>query len=46
MINLLLYSTTGFLSCFIVGYLASLCVPRSNRDTDWLTIYGKRKTSA
>ena len=45
-VNLLLYSTTGFLSCFIVGYLASLCVPRSNRDTDSLTIYGKRKTGA
>lgn len=45
-VNLLLYSTTGFLSCFIVGYLASLCVPRSSRDTDSLTIYGKRKTGA
>ena len=45
-VNLLLYSTTGFLSCFIVGYLASLCVPRSDRDTDSLTIYGKRKTGA
>ncbi|MCD8033081.1 MAG: sodium/solute symporter [Alistipes sp.] len=42
-VNLLLYSTTGFLSCFIVGYLASLCTPRSNRDIDSLTIYGKRK---
>lgn len=42
-VNLLLYSTTGFLSCFIVGYLASLCAPRSDRDTDSLTIYGKRK---
>ena len=45
-VNLLLYSTTGFLSCFIVGYLASLCVPRSSSDTDSLTIYGKRKTGA
>ena len=45
-VNLLLYSTTGFLSCFIVGYLASLCVPRSSRDTDSLTIYGKQKTGA
>lgn len=42
-VNLLLYSTTGFLSCFIIGYLASLCTPRSNRDIDSLTIYGKRK---
>nr|WP_288661669.1 sodium/solute symporter [uncultured Alistipes sp.] len=42
-VNLLLYSTTGFLSCFIIGYLASLCAPRSDRDTDSLTIYGKRK---
>jgi SSS family solute:Na+ symporter len=26
-VNLLLYSTTGFISCFVVGYLASLLVP-------------------
>lgn len=42
-VHLLLYSTTGFLSCFIVGYLASLCVAGNRRDTDSLTIYGKRR---
>jgi len=29
-VNLLLYSTTGFISCFVVGYLASLLVPKKN----------------
>lgn len=44
-VNLLLYSTTGFISCFAVGYLASLIVPSGKADTDALTIYGlgKRK---
>ena len=28
-VNLLLYSTTGFISCFVVGYLASLLAPSS-----------------
>ena len=41
-VNLLLYSTTGFISCFVVGYAASWLVP-SGKNTDALTIYGKRK---
>lgn len=41
-VNLLLYSTTGFISCFIVGYAASWLVP-SGKNTDPLTIYGIRK---
>jgi SSS family solute:Na+ symporter len=32
-VNLLLYSTTGFISCFVVGYLASLLFP-SNIKTN------------
>lgn len=41
-VNLLLYSTTGFISCFVVGYLASLAVPSKGRTTDALTIFGAR----
>lgn len=41
-VNLLLYSTTGFISCFAVGYLASLLVPSKNRTTDALTVFGVR----
>lgn len=42
-VNLLLYSTTGFLSCFMVGYLASFCFPGNRRDIDSLTIYARRR---
>ena len=42
-VHLLLYSTTGFLSCFIIGYLASLCIPGNCRDIKSLTIYGKQR---
>ena len=41
-VNLLLYSTTGFISCFVVGYLASLALPSKGRTTDALTIFGAR----
>lgn len=42
-INLLLYSTTGFIACFAIGYLASLLLPRYNRPVDGLTIFTMKK---
>lgn len=33
-VNLLLYSTTGFISCFIIGYLVSLVTPRERKAYD------------
>ena len=45
-VHLLLYTTTGFLSCFIIGYIFSLLTPGENKDISQLTIYGlfaKRK---
>jgi solute:Na+ symporter, SSS family len=38
-VHLLLYATTGFISCFIIGYIASLVMPKYNKDTDHLTVY-------
>lgn len=43
-VNLLLYSTTGFIACFAIGYVVSLLTGGSNpRNTQNLTIY-KNKT--
>ena len=39
-VHLLLYTTTGFLSCFIIGYIFSLITPGDNKDIYRLTIYG------
>jgi solute:Na+ symporter, SSS family len=44
-VHLLLYATTGFVSCFILGYVASLLVPGDRKDIEHLTIYGREKTS-
>lgn len=38
-VHLLLYTATGFVSCFIIGYLASWIIPGSKKDIDHLTIY-------
>ena len=38
-VHLLLYATTGFISCFLIGYIASLIMPKYNKDTDHLTVY-------
>lgn len=39
-VNLLLYSTTGFIACFAIGYVVSLATGGSDpRHTDNLTIY-------
>jgi solute:Na+ symporter, SSS family len=39
-VHLLLYATTGFLSCFITGYLVSLIFP-DKKDIAHLTIYNQ-----
>lgn len=38
-IHLLLYTTTGCISCFIIGYLFSLIMPFNKKDITYLTIY-------
>ena len=43
-VNLLLYSTTGFIACFVIGYVVSLLTGGSDaRHTDNLTIYKTQK---
>lgn len=38
-VHLLLYTTTGFVSCFVIGYLASWLFPDDKKNTDHLTVY-------
>ena len=38
-VHLLLYTTTGFISCFVIGYVASWLIPSSKTNIDHLTIY-------
>ncbi len=38
-VHLLLYAATGFISCFVIGYITSLFTAKYNKDTDHLTIY-------
>lgn len=38
-VHLLLYTTTGFISCFVIGYLVSWIVPGDKKNIDHLTIY-------
>lgn len=38
-VHLLLYTTTGFISCFVIGYIASLVIPSHKKNIDHLTIY-------
>lgn len=43
-VNLLLYSTTGFIACFAIGYVVSLFTGGSDpKHTDNLTIYKTKK---
>lgn len=37
-VHLLLYATTGFISCFVIGYLASLIFSKGNKDINGLTV--------
>ena len=41
-VHLLLYAATGFISCFLIGYVSSLFFPGSAKDIDALTIYGSK----
>ncbi|WP_300254338.1 sodium/solute symporter [uncultured Alistipes sp.] len=43
-VNLLLYSTTGFIACFVIGYVVSLLTGGSSH-TDHLTIYKTKNRS-
>ncbi len=42
-LHLLLYAASGFISCFLIGYIASLLMPSFNKPTGHLTIYGLLK---
>ena len=42
-VNLLLYSTTGFIACFAIGYVVSLLLPQFNRSNNELTIVRTKK---
>ena len=42
-VHLLLYAATGFISCFVIGYIVSLLTTRDKRDITHLTIYGLLK---
>ena len=37
-VHLLLYTTTGFISCFLIGYFVSFCVPSNCKNVNYLTI--------
>ncbi|MEX2409870.1 MAG: sodium/solute symporter [Candidatus Paceibacterota bacterium] len=39
LVHLLLYTATGFASCFVIGYLASLLMPGNKKNISHLTIY-------
>jgi SSS family transporter len=39
MVHLLLYAATGFISCFLIGYISSLFFPAGAKDIDALTIF-------
>ncbi|MDR2914314.1 MAG: sodium/solute symporter [Tannerella sp.] len=38
-VHLLLYTTTGFLSCFVIGYVFSLITPGNKKNINELTIH-------
>jgi solute:Na+ symporter, SSS family len=42
-VHLLLYAATGFISCFIIGYISSLIFTASNKEVAHLTIFGLLK---
>ncbi|MCX6326948.1 MAG: sodium/solute symporter [Bacteroidia bacterium] len=44
-VHLLLYAATGFITCFIIGYVSSLLFSRNTRDITRLTIYGLKNTN-
>lgn len=42
-VHLLLYAGTGFVACFVIGYIGSLIFPAYDKDVGHLTIYGRKK---
>lgn len=38
-VHLLLYTTTGFVSCFVIGYIVSWITPGNTKNIDHLTIH-------
>lgn len=47
-VHLLLFATTGFVSCFVIGYVVSLMIPQREKNISHLTIYSlwERKTDS
>lgn len=43
LVHLLLYTATGFVSCFVIGYIASLFIPSNKKDISHLTIYSLKR---
>jgi Na+/proline symporter len=39
-VHLLIFTATGFISCFVIGYLASLLFRSEQKEITHLTIYG------
>ncbi len=40
-----LFAATGMISCFVIGYLASLCIPGGKKDIEGLTFYTLKEES-
>lgn len=38
-VHLLLFAATGFISCFLIGYVASLLISKNEKDISYLTVY-------
>jgi len=43
LVHLLMYTATGVVSCFVFGWLGSLCFPGKTKEIDGLTIYTIKK---
>ena len=43
--NLLLFTASGFITCFVVGYGGSLLLPMYNKPVEGLTVYSARRGS-
>jgi hypothetical protein len=40
----ILFAATGMISCFVMGYIASLIMPAKVKDLSGLTLYSIKKT--
>ena len=41
--NLLLFTASGFITCFVVGYVFSILLPMYNKSVEGLTVYSVKK---